>query len=111
MAISRRKTDWSVLIKSISRKNFENFEPEFVEKLLRLLELTDTSHSVALLTLLVDKYLATPRLSLSLLAGSIACRQVEFLLTLPAEKVVEEVDEKSFKNLMTFFDEKKYLRR
>ncbi|KAK6634904.1 hypothetical protein RUM44_000151 [Polyplax serrata] len=111
LIIRARKSDWAFLLDVISCQNYEKCELSFIEKLLRLLEVTDNSHSTSLLRLLVDRYLATPRLALSLLAGSTACRHVEFLLTLPNDKLADEIDEKSLRHLMLFFNDKKYLKR
>ena len=104
--------DWKILIESISSNDFEISEsPQFVEKLLRILELTESGHSVPLLVLIVQRYLSSSKLALSLLAGNIASRHVEFYLTLSRKEVLEKMDEKTFNELLNFFKDDKYARR
>ncbi|EEB19481.1 huntingtons disease protein huntingtin, putative [Pediculus humanus corporis] len=104
--------DWKILIESISSNDFEISEsPQFVEKLLRILELTESGHSVPLLVLIVQRYLSSSKLALSLLAGNIASRHVEFYLTLSRKEVLEKIDEKTFNELLNFFKDDKYARR
>lgn len=110
-SIHRRTVECDFLIQTVSSKCTNLTDPCFVEKLLRILEIADNSHSGGLVTLLVRKFLLVPHLSLSRLASSLACRRVEFLLTLQPDQVLAQLDKETFSDLMTFLLEKKLARR
>lgn len=64
------------------------------------LEGVHPSQSGALLMLLIPRFLGHPLLAPARLAGTLACRRAELLLTLPADEVAAQLTETDLRKLM-----------
>lgn len=64
------------------------------------LEGVHPSQSGALLILLIPRFLGHPLLAPARLAGTLACRRAELLLTLPADEVAAQLTETDLRKLM-----------
>jgi huntingtin len=85
---------------SLFKKRIFFFQPSFVCRVLRCLEGVHPSQSGALLILLIPRLLGLPHLALARLAGKLACRRAELLLTLPSEEVATQLTEADLRKLM-----------
>lgn len=82
------------------KKKLSLFQPSFVCRVLRCLEGVHPSQSGALLILLIPRLLGLPHLAPTRLAGTLACRRAELLLTLPTDEVAAQLTEADLRKLM-----------
>lgn len=82
------------------KKKSSLFQPSFVCRVLRCLEGVHPSQSGALLILLIPRLLGLPHLALARLAGKLACRRAELLLTLSTDEVASQLTEADLRRLM-----------
>ncbi|CAG2068953.1 unnamed protein product, partial [Timema podura] len=86
-AVHRNSAASGLLVQAVGSKCQDLKQPSFVCRLLRCLEGVHPSQSGALLMLLVPRLLGSPQLAPARLAGALACRRAELLLTLSEEEV------------------------
>ncbi|XP_069698723.1 huntingtin isoform X2 [Periplaneta americana] len=98
-AVHRHPRASGLLVQAVGSRCQSLQRPSFVCRMLRCLEGVHPSQSGALLLLLVPRLLGHPHLAPARLAGSLACRRAEMLLTLPPHEVTAQLAEADLRRL------------
>ncbi|KAJ9589854.1 hypothetical protein L9F63_017009 [Diploptera punctata] len=99
-AVHRNPAASGLLVQAVAARCHKSRQPGFVCRVLRCLEGVHPSQSGALLILLIPRLLGYPQLAPARLAGTLACRRAELLLTLPPAEVTAQLSEADLKKLM-----------
>ncbi|KDR16213.1 huntingtin [Zootermopsis nevadensis] len=99
-AVHRNPVASGLLVQAVGARCQKLRQPSFVCRVLHCLEGVHPSQSGTLLILLIPRLLGHPQLAPARLAGTLACRRAELLLTLSADEVAAQLSEADLKKIM-----------
>ncbi|XP_076626175.1 huntingtin [Colletes latitarsis] len=99
-AIHRNPAASGLLVQAIATKCTDLSQPSFVKRLLQCIEGAHHTQSGSVLMTLIPTLLSTKYLALSRMAGKIASRRVEILLTTPAADATVYLSKEDFVKIM-----------
>uniref|UniRef100_A0A0C9Q4L0 Htt_0 protein n=1 Tax=Fopius arisanus TaxID=64838 RepID=A0A0C9Q4L0_9HYME len=98
--VHRKPAASGLLIQAIAARCLDLSKPSFVKKLLKTLESAHEAQSGAVILALIPRFISLIHLALAKTASRIACKRVEFLLSLPEEEVLRQLPKEDLLKLM-----------
>ncbi|XP_063237175.1 huntingtin isoform X2 [Bacillus rossius redtenbacheri] len=99
-AVNRNSAASGLLVQAVGSKCQDLSKPSFVCRMLRCLEGVHPAQSGAVLLLLVPRMLARRQLAPARLAGALACRRAELLLTMGVAEVATQLARQDLRGIL-----------